>query len=79
MPAVIQSLQLTRKRDNYMERPKFNEIKDYEEFSKYYWYREELIQICKDLGLKASGSKIELNDVIRAYFSGDMILPEREK
>ena len=62
-----------------MERPKFSEIKDYDEFSKYYWYREELIQICKDLGLKASGSKIELNDVIRAYFSGDMILPEKRK
>ena len=62
-----------------MERPEFNEIQDYEEFCKYYWYREELIKICKDLGLKASGSKIELNDVIKAYFSGDMILPEKRK
>lgn len=26
-----------------MERPEFNEIKDYDEFCKYYWYREELI------------------------------------
>ena len=79
MPEVIPLLQLTRKGYNYMERPKFNEIKDYEEFCKYYWYREELIRICKDLGLKASGSKIELNDVIRAYFSGDKILPEKRK
>nr|MCR4788760.1 SAP domain-containing protein [Lachnospiraceae bacterium] len=62
-----------------MDRPKFSEIKDYDEFCKFYWYREELIQICKDLGLKARGSKIELNDVIRAYFSGDMILPEKRK
>ncbi len=62
-----------------MERPEFTKIKDYDEFCKYYWYREELIQICKDLGLKASGSKIELNDVIKAYFSGDMILPEKRK
>ena len=62
-----------------MERPEFTKIKDYDEFCKYYWYREELIQICKDLGLKASGSKIELNDVIKAYFSGDKILPEKRK
>ena len=47
-----------------MERPEFNEIQDYDEFCKYYWYREELIKICKELGLKANGSKIELNDVI---------------
>lgn len=62
-----------------MKRPEFKEIKNYDEFCKYYWYREELIKICKDLGLKASGSKIELNDVIKAYFSGDMIMPEKRK
>ena len=62
-----------------MERPEFNEIKDYDEFCKYYWYREELIKICKELGLKANGSKIELNNVIKAYFFGDKILPEKRK
>ena len=31
-----------------MERPEFNEIKDYDEFCKYYWYRKELIKICKE-------------------------------
>ena len=62
-----------------MERPEFSKIKDYDEFCKYYWYREELIKICKSLGLKAGGSKIELNDVIRAYFSGNMILPEKRR
>ena len=60
-----------------MERPDFSEIKDFDEFCKYYWYREELIKICKELGLKASGSKSELNNVIKAYFSGDKILPEK--
>ena len=60
-----------------MERPDFTEIKDYDEFCKYYWYREELIKICKALGLKSSGSKIELNSVIKAYFSGEKILPEK--
>ena len=62
-----------------MERPDFSEIKDFDEFCKYYWYREELIKICKELGLKASGSKIELNNVIKAYFSGDKILPVKRR
>ncbi len=59
-------------------RPDFDSIKDFEEFSKYYWYREELIKICKDHGLKSDGSKIELNKVIESYFSGEKILPEKK-
>ena len=59
-------------------RPEFDNIKDYEEFSKYYWYRDELIQICKAHGLKADGSKIELYKVVEAYFSGEKILPEKK-
>jgi hypothetical protein len=61
-----------------MERPDFDSIKDYAEFSKYYWYREELIRICKTHGLAAPSSKIELNKVIEAYFSGKKILPEKK-
>ncbi|MBR6253987.1 MAG: hypothetical protein IKR22_01005 [Clostridiales bacterium] len=61
-----------------MERPDFDSIKDYAEFSKYYWYREELIRICKAHGLKAPSGKIELNKVIEAYFSGEKILPEKK-
>ena len=49
-------------------RPPFEEIKTFEEFSKYYWYREELHKICRSLGLKSDGEKIELNKVIEAYF-----------
>ena len=59
-----------------MERPEFDSIKDFEEFNKYYWYREELIKICKTHGLKADGSKIELYKVIEAYFFGEKILPQ---
>ncbi len=51
-------------------RPEFKEIKSYEEFSKYYWYREELILICKQLGICATGYKAELNQRITDYFSG---------
>lgn len=60
-------------------RPEFDSIKDYAEFSKYYWYRDELIKICKNHGLRAYGSKIELNKVIAAYFSGEKILPDNTK
>jgi hypothetical protein len=61
-----------------MIRPDFDDIKDYAEFCKYYWYREELIKICKARGLKSDGSKIELNKVIEAYFVGENILPEKK-
>lgn len=62
-----------------MDRPAFDDIKDYMEFSKYYWYRDELIKICKSHGLKAPSGKIELNKVIEAYFSGEKILPDKKK
>ena len=60
-----------------MERPDFDSIKDYEEFCRYYWYRDELIKICKARGLKAPSGKIELYKVIEAYFAGEKILPEK--
>ena len=60
-----------------MQRPDFSEIKTYEEFSKYYWYREELQKICRALGLKSNGGKIELNKVIEAYFNGEKHFPEK--
>ena len=58
----------TSQRKEPMPRPDFSEIKTFEEFSKYYWYREELQKICRSLGLKYDGGKIELNKVIEAYF-----------
>lgn len=55
------------------DRPEFDKIKSYDEFKKYYWYREELIQICKNLKIEDKGSKQELNDIIKEYFSGNII------
>ena len=55
-------------------RPQFKDISSFEEFSKYYWYREELKKICKALGLDSSGMKAELNRVIEEYFKGNRIL-----
>ena len=62
-----------------MERPDFESFKTYEEFIRYYWYREELIKICRAHGLKADGSKIELLKVLEAYFAGEKILPEKKR
>ena len=59
-----------------MMRPQFNEIKSFSEFSKFYWYRDELKAICKQLGLDSSGMKVELNHNIEEYFKGNLILPK---
>ena len=54
-------------------RPEFEKISSFDEFNKYYWYRDELSQICKSLGLEYRGTKQELNDVIEQYFKGNLI------
>ena len=54
-------------------RADFINIKSFEEFNRYYWYREELSQICKSLGLEYRGTKQELNHIIEQYFKGNII------
>ena len=54
-------------------RPEFDKITSFDEFNKYYWYREELSQICKSLGLEYRGTKQELNYIIEQYFKGNLI------
>ena len=61
------------------KRPEFQEIKSFEEFCKYYWYREELSQICKLLGLEYRGTKQELNCTIEEYFKGNLIKKLKRK
>ena len=55
------------------KRPDFKDIHSFEEFNLYYWYREELSQICKSLGLEYRGTKQELNDIIYQYFLGNKV------
>lgn len=54
-------------------RPDFDKITSFKQFNKYYWYREEMSQICKALGLEYRGTKQELNHIIEAYFKGHFI------
>lgn len=55
------------------ERPDFKDIKSFEEFKKYYWYREDLIKICKSLGIDSSGYKLELMGNIEKYYMGEIV------
>ena len=54
-------------------RPDFDKITSFDQFNKYYWYREEISQICKSLGLEYRGTKQELNRIIEEYFKGHLI------
>ena len=54
-------------------RPGFDKITSFDEFNKYYWYRDELSQICKSLGLEYRCTKQELNHTIEQYFKGNLI------
>ncbi|MEJ8737520.1 SAP domain-containing protein [Erysipelotrichaceae bacterium HCN-30851] len=53
-------------------------ITSYNEFIKYYWYREELIQICRALGISHTGTKQELLAVIKQYYDGEIIRDKEE-
>ena len=54
-------------------RPEFDKITSFDEFNEYYWYRDELSQICKILELEYRGTKQELNHIIEQYFKGNFI------
>ena len=54
-------------------RPNFRDIKSFVEFSRYYWYQEELAEICKSLELEYRCTKQELNHIIEQYFKGNRV------
>lgn len=72
---VIREITEEDKRTYFEEdkRPDFKDIKSFEEFKRFYWYREELAQICKSMGLEHRGTKQELNHIIEQFFSGNKI------
>lgn len=59
-------------------RPNFFDIYSYSEFIKYYWYRDELSKICKQLGIDHTGTKQELIHNLKEYFNGNIIKPKKE-
>lgn len=48
-------------------------IRSFEVFSRYYWYRKDLSDICKQLGIEYVGTKQELISYIKEYFNGNLI------
>jgi hypothetical protein len=61
------------------ERPKLNKeilIKDFQEF---YWLKEELVQFCRNYGLKTSGGKREIEKRIIKYIETGEITDKKEK
>lgn len=47
-----------------MQRPKFEHIKSGAEFNRWYWLKEELVEICKRANLPVTGRKFDLRDRI---------------
>ncbi len=54
-------------------RREFNNIKSFDELSKFHWHRDELKRICKEIGIDSSGMKAELNHNIEEYFKGNIV------
>lgn len=62
------------------QRPDFDKINTYQDFDRFYWYREELVRICRSKGICHYGNKAELCQNIKAYFDGNIIkghVPQR--
>ncbi len=62
-----------------VQRPTFEEIKSGSEFNRWYWLKEELIDICKQSGLPHSGGKFELRDRISYALDNDGQLLKKQK
>ncbi|MEM9936283.1 MAG: DUF6434 domain-containing protein [Bacteroidota bacterium] len=63
-----------------MGRPDFIDIHSGEEFARWYWKKEELLDICKASGLPMQGSKFELQDRIKYALDNDgaILLPKKK-
>ena len=60
-------------------RPKFEEIASGKEFNTWYWSKDEMLAICKQLGLPTQGRKFDLRDrIMHALDQGmDTIKPPK--
>lgn len=61
-------------------RPKLDKNTDADEFTNFYWLKEELYYFCKNFNLPRSGSKDDLTHRIYEYLkTGKVITPTRKK
>ncbi|MBN8193250.1 SAP domain-containing protein [Bacillus sp. NTK074B] len=60
-------------------RPTLNKDTPFKTFKEYYWLKEELQTFCRNYGISASGSKIELTDRICTFLEkGEIKKPVRK-
>lgn len=59
-------------------RPPFHPAMNPSDFERYYWYKSELQQICKQYGLPASGTKAELLNRVKGWLEGKEIRDDRQ-
>ena len=64
---------------NIMDRPNFIDIKNAEEFEEYYWYKEELVVICREIGIDSLGTKFELEERLKNHIRGIKTESNRKK
>jgi len=63
-----------------MQRPEFSEISSGAAFNKWYWLKEEMVEICKSAGLPYHGSKFTIRDrIIYALDNNGAIKPEPQR
>ncbi|MBO0588402.1 DUF6434 domain-containing protein [Sporosarcina sp. E16_8] len=60
-------------------RPNLTKDISVQSFKDFYWLKEELQEFCRENGISASGSKIEISDSIEAYLqTGEIKRPIRK-
>ena len=66
--------------DDLAKKPDFSEMVSGAEFNQWYWLKEELITICKQVDLPYHGSKFELRDrIMYALDNNGRLKPNPEK
>lgn len=64
---MVSSEKIRKSEEVKDKRPKFKSIKSVSEFESYYWYREELKEVCKEIGISSSGAKADLEERLKSY------------
>ena len=62
-----------------MVKPKLGKTISINDFRNYYWLKMELIDFCRETGIKRGGGKIEIADRILKYLETGEIIPKSEK